>query len=57
MEPALKISGLDFAAGQSHSLENLLVPECRFLIDFFCRGVALDCGLLIRVTVLFSHKK
>jgi hypothetical protein len=54
---ALKISGLDFAAGQCHSLENPLMPECRLLIGLFRRAAALDCVLLVCVPVLFSHKK
>src|ERR1700688_2167906 len=57
VESALRISGLHFAAGQSHGLENFLVPECRFLIWFFCCGAALGRPVLIRVTVLFSHMK
>ena len=57
MELALKISGLDFAARQRHSFENLLIPECRFLIGPFRRAGALDCVLLGRVPILFSHKK
>src|SRR5271157_5596300 len=35
VEAALKIGGLDFAARQRHSFEDLLIPECRFLIGFF----------------------
>jgi len=54
---ALKSGGLDFAAGQRHSLENPLIPECRFLILLFRRAAALDCILLARVQILFSHKK
>lgn len=57
MEMTLKIGGLDFAAGQRHSLENPLIPECRFLIWLFRRAAALGCVLLARVQVLFSHKK
>jgi hypothetical protein len=57
VEAALKIGGLDFAARQRHSFENLLTPECRFLIGLFRRPGALDCVLLVRVPFLLSHKK
>jgi len=57
VEAALKIGGLDFAARQRHSFENLLIPECRFLIGLFRRAGALDCVLLVRVPFLLSHKK
>ena len=54
---ALKLGGIDFAAGQRHGLENPLVPECRFLIGLFRRAAALACILFVGVPVLFSHKK
>ncbi|MGA2375428.1 MAG: hypothetical protein ABSF72_07895 [Candidatus Sulfotelmatobacter sp.] len=57
VESALKIGVLDFAAGQRHGLENLLVPECRFLIGLFGRMVALDSFLLASIPILFGHKK
>jgi hypothetical protein len=57
VEFTLKISGFDLAARQRHSLENPLVPECRFLIGPFRRAGALARALLVRVPVPFSHTK
>lgn len=56
MESTLKISGLDFAAGKGHRLEDLFMPECGLLIWFFRGGATIGCIPLIRVTVPFSHK-
>jgi hypothetical protein len=56
MEMALKLSGVDFAAGQRHGLKNPLMPKCRVLIRFFRRQVALARIFLIYVPALFSHK-
>jgi hypothetical protein len=53
---ALKLSATGFAAGQRHSLENPLVPECRILILLFGRTGALASNFLVYVPVLFSHK-
>jgi hypothetical protein len=57
VEMALKLGATDFAARQRHSLENPLVPECWILILFFRRTVVLACAAIVRVPVLFSHKK
>jgi hypothetical protein len=54
---AHKVGTGDFAAVQSHSLKNPLVPECRFLIELFRRAAALACVLLVRIPILLSHKK
>lgn len=57
VEVAGKLGALYFAAGQRHGFENLLVPECGFLIDFLSRATALSYVLLASVPVLFGHKK
>jgi len=54
---ALKLGGADFAAGERHSLENPLVPECRILILLLRGTVALARIFLVGVPVLFSHKQ
>ena len=57
VEFTLKSIGFDLAARQRHSLENPLVPECRFLIGLFRPAGALARALLVRVPVLVSHTK
>ncbi|HTA48299.1 MAG TPA: hypothetical protein VK930_02510 [Verrucomicrobiae bacterium] len=57
VEVAGKLGALYFAAGQRHGFENLLVPECRFLIGFFGRVVVLACVLLAPIPILFCHKE
>lgn len=57
VESALKISGLDFAARQRHSLENPLMPECRLLIGLFRRAAALAWVLLVGFVVFLSHRE
>jgi hypothetical protein len=57
IEFALKFVGIDFAAGQRHSLKNPLVPECRFLIELFSRAAALAWVLLVGFVVFFSHRQ
>src|ERR1035438_4988220 len=57
VEMAITLGGFDFAARQSHSLENPLMPECRFLIGLFRGAGVLDCVLLVRVPVLFSRSE
>ena len=56
METALELGGADFAAGERHSLENPLVPECRILILLFPRTGALARIFLFVVPVPFNHK-
>lgn len=55
VESALKIGALDLPAGQGHGLEDPLVPEGRFLIEFFDYRTAIACVLVIRIRV-FLHK-
>jgi hypothetical protein len=55
IEFALKFGGIDFAAGQRHSLENPLVPECRFFIGLFSRAAALAWVLLVGFVAFLSH--
>jgi hypothetical protein len=57
VESALKVSGLDLATRQRHSLENPLVPECRFLIGLFRRAAALAWVLLVGFVVFLSHRE
>jgi hypothetical protein len=57
IEMATTLRRLDFAAGQRHSLKNLFLPERRVLIRLFRREPLLDDLSLIRLKVLFIHKK
>lgn len=56
VESALEVCRLDFAARQSHRLEDALVAKRRLLIRLFGRGGAFICALSDRVVVRFRHK-
>jgi hypothetical protein len=51
---AQKVCARNFAAVQSHSLENLLVPEYRFLIGFPAGRTTVDF-LLVSFVILLGH--
>ena len=57
MESALKLGDTDLAAGQRHSFENALIPECRFLIGLFRRAAALACIRLVDFVVFLCHRE
>lgn len=56
MKSTLEICGLNFAARQSHRLENSLETECRILIGLFWRKVFLFRLLPSSLSLLFRHK-
>lgn len=56
VESALEICGFNFAASQSHRLENLLESECGILITPFSRKMVLVCLFLDRLFYTFGHK-
>src|SRR5580704_784488 len=55
IEAALKFGGAYLATGQSHCLENPLVPEPRFLIWFLPRWTVVGYVVLVSIRV-FLHK-
>jgi hypothetical protein len=57
VESATKLGGLEFAARQSHSLENPLMPECRFLIGLFRGAGVLDCVFLVGSVLSLRHRE
>jgi hypothetical protein len=56
VESALKFGGINFAAGERHSLENALVPECRFLIRLFQGAAAIAWVLIVYFVVSLRHE-
>jgi hypothetical protein len=57
VEKAITLGGFDFAARQSHSLENPLMPECRFLIGLFRGAGVLDCVFLVGSVLSLRHRE
>jgi len=55
VEMALELSGVNFAAGKSHGLEDFFEAESGLLIRLFSRAREFVAALFRGVLVLFSH--